>query len=97
MVVVLEGRVDYQIGAERGAVDAGGLLWFPRHVPHTIANLSGRPCRFLTVVTPSGIEDFFRAQQDYLQALPARAEPDPAAMARLPGAETRRVVGPPLA
>jgi hypothetical protein len=38
-------------------------------VPHAVANLADQPCRFLTVATPSGIEDFFRAQHDYLASL----------------------------
>jgi quercetin dioxygenase-like cupin family protein len=96
VVVVLEGELDYRVGEERGTLTPGGLLWFPRQVPHAVANLSEAPCRFLTVVTPSGIEDFFRAQRDYLAGLPAGAAPDPAALAALPGAARRRVVGPPL-
>jgi quercetin dioxygenase-like cupin family protein len=97
VVVVLEGRLDYQVGADRGVVDAGGVLWFPRQVPHAVANLSDEPCRFVTVATPSGIEDFFRAQRDYLRSLPVGAPPDPMALGGVAGAETRRVVGPPLA
>ncbi len=96
IVIVLEGKLDYQVGDERGVLDSGGLLWFPRRVPHAIANLTGAPCRFVTVATPSGIEDFFRAQRDYLAALPAGTAPDPADMAAVMGAEQRRVVGPPL-
>ena len=75
VVVVLEGELDYQVGDERGTLSPGGLLWFPRQVPHAVANLSPAPCRFLTVVTPSGIEDFFRAQSDYLAGLPPGASP----------------------
>lgn len=97
VVLVLEGTMDYQVGDERGSLDAGGLLWFPRTVPHAIANHAEVPLRFLTVVTPSGIEDFFRAQRDYLGSLSPGTAPDPAAMGALPGADSRRVVGPPLA
>lgn len=97
VVIVLDGEMDYLVGEERGRVGAGGLLWFPRQVHHAVANLTDRPCRFLTVVTPSGIEDFFRAQRDYLVSLPAGTAPDPALLASVPGAAERRVVGPPLA
>lgn len=96
VVVVLEGRLSCRVGNETGGLDAGGLLWFPRAVPHAIANHSGRPCRFLTMVTPSGIEDFFRAQGDYLASLEPGASPDPGRLASVAGAGTRRVVGPPL-
>ncbi len=97
VVIVLDGRLDYQVGEQRGVVTNGGVLWFPRLVPHAVANLSDEPCRFVTVVTPSGIEDFFRGQRDYLAALPPGTAPDPGALAAIAGAEQRRVVGPPLA
>ena len=96
VVIVLDGELDYQVGEERGALTAGGVLWFPRQVPHAVANLTDRPCRFITVVTPSGIEDFFRAQRDYLGSLPAGDPVDPQRLAEVPGAGQRPVVGPPL-
>jgi hypothetical protein len=84
------------LGEERGALEPGGLSWFPRGVPHTVANLSDGPVRFLTVVTPSGIEGFFRAQRDYLAEVSNGRPFDPAAFGSVPGQETRIVVGPPL-
>ncbi|HET7689143.1 MAG TPA: cupin domain-containing protein [Nocardioidaceae bacterium] len=95
-IVVLEGEVAYRVGDEQGTLTAGGFLWFPRQVPHAIANLSGSRARFLTIATPSGVEDFFRAQRDYLTSLPADTPPDPAVLGSVAGSETRRVVGPPL-
>ena len=97
VVICLEGELAYQVGEQRGALEPGGLLWFPRGVPHAIANLSHEPARFLTVVTPSGIEDFFRAQRDYLAEMSSGRPFDPAAFGSVPGHETRPVVGPPLA
>jgi mannose-6-phosphate isomerase-like protein (cupin superfamily) len=96
VVIVLEGYLDYQVGEERGELAAGGLLWLPRQVPHTIANLTDAPCRFITVITPSGIEDFFRGQRDFLAGLAPGSSPDRAGFAAVPGAEQRPVVGPPL-
>lgn len=96
VVVVLAGELTYRVGDENGVLSPGGLLWFPRRVPHAVANLGAGPCRFLTVVTPGGIEDFFRAQRDHLASLGPGQAPDPAAFASLPGAESRPVVGPPL-
>lgn len=96
VVICLEGELSYQIGEERGALQPGGLLWFPRKVPHAIANLADAPVRFLTVVTPSGVEDFFRAQRDYLTEVSNGRPFDPAALGSVPGHETRTVVGPPL-
>ncbi len=96
VVIVLDGQLDYQVGEERGVLPEGGVLWFPRTVPHAVANLRDKPCRFITVVTPSGIEDFFRGQRDYLSTLPSGSAPDPGGLAAVAGAEQRRVVGPPL-
>ena len=96
VVIVLEGDLDYQVGDERGVLPTGGVLWFPRTVPHAVANLQQQACRFLTVVTPGGIEDFFRGQRDYLANLPPGSAADPGGMAAVAGAEQRRVVGPPL-
>jgi quercetin dioxygenase-like cupin family protein len=96
IVIILDGELSYRVGDERGILTAGGLLWFPRSVPHAVANLSDQACRFLTIVTPAGIEAFFRAQRDYLASLPSGIAPDPQALSNLPGAASRPVVGPPL-
>ena len=96
VVVVLDGELSYRVGDQAGRLAPGGTLWFPRGVPHAVAALSGRPCRFLTVVTPSGIEDFFRAQRDYLASLRPGTPPDPARLGSVAGAGSRRIVGPPL-
>lgn len=96
VVVVLEGRLAYRVGDDEGVLQAGGALWFPRAVPHAIAQAGTGPVRFLTVVSPAGIEDLFRAQRDLLAATPAGAAPDPAHLAALEGAGSRRVVGPPI-
>ncbi len=68
----------------------------PRRVPHAIAQAGLEPCRFVTIVTPAGIEDFFRAQRDYLASLPTDAAPEPADLAAVDGAGSRPVVGLPL-
>jgi quercetin dioxygenase-like cupin family protein len=96
VVIVLDGELAYRVGEKQGVLTAGGLLWFPRAVPHAVANLSGRPCRFLTVVTPGGIEAFFRAQRDYLAGLAPGEPPDPGALAAISGSASRPVVGPAL-
>ena len=95
--VCTDGELAYQVGDERGTLAPGGLVWFPRGVPHAVANLAASPARFLTVVTPGGIEDFFRGQRDVLAEVGEGRPLDPAALDRVAGAETRTVVGPPLA
>lgn len=96
VVIVLEGRLAYRIGEMDGDLERGGVLWMPRQIPHAIANLSQDVCRFVAAAVPGGIEVMFRAQSRYLCSIPAGAAPDAAVMANLEGAETRRVVGPPL-
>lgn len=96
VVIVVEGRLAYKVGDRSGVTGPGGLLWMPRDVPHAIAQTGSGPCRFVTIVTPAGIEDFFRAQRDYLVTRPSGQAPDPSELASVDGAEKRRVVGPPL-
>ena len=86
VVIVLDGQLDHQVGETRGVLPRGGLLWFPRQVPHAVANLTSEPCRFITVVTPSGIEDFFRGQRDYLATLPPGDVQDTMGLAAVSGA-----------
>lgn len=96
VVVVLDGELEFQLGDERGTLRPGGMLWMPRQLPHAVANLADKACRFFTIVTPAGIEDFFRAQRDYLQPLPEGRAPDPGELASVARAGHRRVAGPPL-
>jgi hypothetical protein len=88
IVIVLEGQLEDLVGEQRGALSSGGLLRFPRQVPHAAASLA--------VATPSGIEDFIRAQRDCIASLPAGTPPDAVALGAVTGTEERRVVGPPL-
>lgn len=96
VVICLEGELSYEVGDRGGVLHPGGLVWLPRQVPHAVANFAGAPCRFITVVTPGGIEDLFRAQRDYLSELNSQTPFDPDAFGRVPGSETRTIVGPPL-
>ncbi|HEY1296212.1 MAG TPA: hypothetical protein VGJ60_24300 [Chloroflexota bacterium] len=50
----------------------------------------------MTLATPGGLEQLFKAQSEYFASLPPGAVPDPVAMAALPGAAQRRVIGSPL-
>jgi hypothetical protein len=96
VVIVLHGELAHQLGNRRGTLGSGGLRWMPRSVPHTIASTSSEPCRFVTLATPGGLEELFKAQSEYFASLAPGAAPDPMAMAALPGAARRRVIGSPL-
>jgi quercetin dioxygenase-like cupin family protein len=53
---VLDGELTIQLRDDLITVRAGDLAFAPRGVPHTLANLSDAPARFLLVVTPAGFE-----------------------------------------
>lgn len=53
---VLEGELTFQLGDRHRIAGAGELVFAPRGVAHTLANLSGAPARYLLVCTPSGFE-----------------------------------------
>jgi quercetin dioxygenase-like cupin family protein len=56
---VLEGELTFRLRDEIFTRGPGGLAFAPRNVPHTYANLSGRPARALIVCTPAGFERMF--------------------------------------
>lgn len=94
--IVLEGVLNFQVGKQRGTLATGEVLWLPRGIPHTVANLSDAPCRWIATCAPGGIEQMLRAQSEYLASLPEGTAPDPAAMANVGSSVVRRAVGPPL-
>lgn len=56
---VMEGELTFQLRDELLRVGAGELAFAPRGVPHTFANLSDAPARYLIVCTPAGFERYF--------------------------------------
>jgi quercetin dioxygenase-like cupin family protein len=56
---VIEGELTFQLEDELFTRGAGELAFAPRNVPHTYANLSGAPARFVLVCTPAGFENYF--------------------------------------
>jgi mannose-6-phosphate isomerase-like protein (cupin superfamily) len=79
---VLEGELTFALGGELHTRRAGELAFAPRDEPHTLANFTGRPARYLLVCTPAGFERYFD-----------RMLPEPPATASGPYQETI-VVGP---
>jgi quercetin dioxygenase-like cupin family protein len=86
---VLEGELTFQLGDGVFTRKAGELAFVPRGVPHTYANLSGKPARPLLVITPGGSERYF----DELAARITGREPPPEASKPIPEVVT---LGPPL-
>jgi quercetin dioxygenase-like cupin family protein len=56
---VIDGELTFQVREDLRAAGAGELAFAPRGVPHTYANLSDAPARFLIVCTPAGFERYF--------------------------------------
>ncbi len=56
---VLEGEFAFLAGEETIWASAGSVVYGPRGVVHTYRNIGDEAGRFLTMITPSGFEEFF--------------------------------------
>jgi uncharacterized cupin superfamily protein len=56
---VVEGEITFQLGDDLVAARGGELAFARGGVPHTFANRSGQPARFVIVCTPAGFERYF--------------------------------------
>jgi mannose-6-phosphate isomerase-like protein (cupin superfamily) len=86
---VLEGELTFQLRDEIVRAGPGDLVFAPRGVPHTFANLSGAPARQLIVCTPAGFERYFARMAAEHEGI----DPPAWAMQRVPEVTT---VGPPI-
>jgi quercetin dioxygenase-like cupin family protein len=86
---ILEGELTFQLQDDVFTKQADQLVFAPRGVPHTYANLSGVPARALVVITPAGFERYF----DGIAARIRGTEPPSEASKPIPEVVT---VGPPL-
>jgi quercetin dioxygenase-like cupin family protein len=53
---VLDGELTIQVGDELHVATQGELAIAPRGIPHTLANESEAPTRFLIICSPAGFE-----------------------------------------
>jgi quercetin dioxygenase-like cupin family protein len=70
---VLEGELTFQVEQDLITKLSGEFAFVPRGVPHTLANRSGEPARYLLICTPAGFERSFArraAEQDGLEPRP---------------------------
>lgn len=75
---ILEGSYEVHCGDVRRTVSAGACAILPRGVPHGFRNTGSTPGRFVFVIAPAGLENYFIAVSK-LGPLP----PSPADLAKL--------------
>jgi mannose-6-phosphate isomerase-like protein (cupin superfamily) len=94
MFYVLDGTLTVQVGEDRREAGPGSFVCVRPETPHTFANLSGEPVRFLNFSTPAGFEQYMRE----LGAAFADATepPAPEQLGAIASSYDVEVVGPPL-
>lgn len=71
-IYVVDGEVDFVVGAERLRLTAGESIFIPRKTAHLWTCMSGRPAKIINVYQPAGsMEEFFR-EVSALKNLPTR-------------------------
>jgi len=60
LFIVLEGKHEFTVGDTVYDVGPGAVVFAPRGVPHSHRRVVPRTGRFLTLVSPTGFEGFFR-------------------------------------
>lgn len=59
IVYVLDGTYEVSLGDERRTVSAGGCAILPRGIVHGFRNVGETAGRFVCVITPGGLEEYF--------------------------------------
>ena len=89
---ILEGSLLMQHGEELIEAFPGDLVYIPRGVPHTFANMSEQPARFINVFCPSGLSDFLLEVADGMATQPEKTNVQEIAVQH-----DLQLIGPPLA
>ena len=58
---VVEGQISYFAAGQWTEIGPGGVVFFPRGVPHCYRNVGTTPSTHWILTTPSGFEHFFAA------------------------------------
>ncbi|KRF34071.1 cupin domain-containing protein [Nocardioides sp. Soil805] len=93
-VFIISGVMTFLVGDLRFEAGDGELVWLPREVPHTFANLGDEPVRAFGVTTPAGLEGMFAEQAEYFGSL--QGPPDPDRVWQIGDRYGVRALGPPL-
>lgn len=75
-VYVVSGVLTVVVGAREFEAGSGELVWLPREVPHTFANLSDQPAWAFGTTTPGGLEGMFEEQSAYFASLDGPSDPE---------------------
>lgn len=93
-VYVIEGEMTFEVGDTRFTAGSGTLVWLPREVPHTFANLGQDMVWAFGTITPAGLEGMFEEQAKYFSSL--AGPPDEDVVDDIGRRYGVRRVGPPL-
>lgn len=91
---VISGVMTFVVGDRQFEAGAGQLVWLPRGVAHTFANLHDEPAWALGIATPAGLENMFAEQAEYFAGL--QGPPDPDRIREIGDRYGVRAMGPPL-
>ncbi len=80
---VLEGELALEAGGAAHRLAAGGMGMVAPGTVHRFANPADAPCRFLILVSPAGMEEYFGALAELVRAAPAWPLPDMRPVAEL--------------
>jgi DNA-binding transcriptional MerR regulator len=73
-IYVIDGELDFVVGAERLRLTAGESIFIPRKTAHLWTCMSGRPAKIINVYQPAGkMEEFFREVSTF-KNLPTRED-----------------------
>jgi len=59
VVHVLEGEIEIRVGGQTLRAVAGGVAHLPKRIPHALYNPLKTRSRYLAIVVPGGMENFF--------------------------------------
>lgn len=69
---VLEGELEFQLGAQRFPAKAGTSAFFPKTIAHTFRNIGPTPSKVLVMVLPARLVRFFEEVDALAKPTPER-------------------------
>lgn len=91
---VIRGTMTFRVGDDRFEAGPGTLVWLPRTLPHTFANLSDEPAWDFGTISPAGLEGMFAERAEYFTSI--TGPPDEARLDEILQRWGVTRVGPPL-